>query len=45
MLEEHLNAIRTKEKEAKAKVREAESHSAAVVEKAREGGEQLLDEA
>ena len=44
MLKEHLEAVRSKEKEAKAALKEAESLAEAIKDKAREQGERLLAE-
>ncbi len=44
MVEEHLNAIRSKEEAAGRRVREAEARAAAIVDAARDEGEQKLEQ-
>lgn len=44
MVEEHLNAIRSKEEAAGRRVREAEARAAAIIDGARDEGEQKLEQ-
>lgn len=44
MIEEHLEAIRAKEKEAKARIRGAEAQAQDIIEKARQEGENQIEQ-
>ncbi len=44
MIEEHLKSVRSKEDDAKRRIREAVIEAAATLEAAREGGEQRLEQ-